>query len=344
MSAVIRRRRGLALGAMAAALFGLVAGKALLVALDRPDALNDDRRGSPVLEAGIDTGAPERIRVDLADESYALVQAERGWRMDAPDGFPVRTDRMRELLTGLEELSWADPRTRDPRKFDTLGLGDPANGGTGAKVTILQKDDRHSQTVIIGWRDERLYARRPDETEAWRVAGDLPPLHGRDAWMDFAVLSLEPETIAAVLIAPTAGEQLLLVRNPGQGPREFRPGPAHPDERLVSPLAASTPALALSRFAPIDAKPASDLQTLPVARHVTITHDGLEIEAKAYREPDGRYVTLRAVEAGEGATRAEAINTRAAGWAFELTRYDWAEYTPSISSVVERAVFPVPQE
>lgn len=344
MSAVIRARRARALAGMAAALLALIAGKLLLVAADRPDTPDHARRGSPVLEHGADPAQLAGIEVELADETYRLVRTGEGWRMDTPDGFPVRADRMREVLTGLNELSWADPRTRDPRKFDTLGLGDPAKGGTGASVTIQHAQDIPPQSVIIGWRDERLYARRPDETEAWRVDGDLPPLHGRDAWMDFAVLSLEPETIGAVLIAPTAGEQLLLVRDPGQGPREFRPGPAHPNERLVSPLAASTPGLALSRFAPVDVKPAAELQTRPVARHVTITHDGLEIEAKAYREPDGRYITLRAVEAGEGAARAEAINARAAGWAFELTQYDWAEYTPSIASIVERAVFPGPIE
>ena len=96
-----------------------------------------------------------------------------------------------------------------------------------------------------------------------------------------------------------------------------------------------SPALALTRFLPIGVKPAAALRTQPVARHITQTHDGLEVDVRAYRERDGLFVTLRAVEAGEGATRAAAINERAAGWAFELTANDWADYTPLVSSIVK---------
>lgn len=342
MSELIRRQRLRALAVMAGLAGVLVAAGLGLAVFERPAAVATERMGQPVIALDRGLKEVERIDVALADESYSLVRTDEDWRMDTSTGFPVRPDRARALLVGLRELSWGEARTRDPRKFDTLGLGDPRKGGSGALVTLKNRSGEALARLIAGRRDERLYARRPDEPAAWRVEGELPPLHGRDTWMDFAVLSMQPETIGAVLIAPAAGEQLLLVREPGEGPRAFEPGPAHPDERLVSPLAASTPALALSRFAPIDVKPAAELQTAPVARHVTITHDGLEVEAKAYREPDGRYVTLRAIEAGEGAARAEAINRRAAGWAFELTRYDWAEYTPSIAAIVERAIVPQP--
>ena len=74
-----------------------------------------------------------------------------------------------------------------------------------------------------------------------------------------------------------------------------------------------------------------------MARHITETYDGLEIDLRAWNEPDGYWVTLRAVEAGEGARRAQTINDRAEGWAFKLTEYDWREFTPRITSIVRRA-------
>ncbi len=104
---------------------------------------------------------------------------------------------------------------------------------------------------------------------------------------------------------------------------------------LVSRLAAATPALALTRFAPIGVKPAAALATEPVAQHVTATHDGLEVALEAFREAEGVFVTLRAVEAGEGAARAETINARAAGWAFELSRFDWNEFTTPVDEIVQ---------
>ena len=102
-------------------------------------------------------------------------------------------------------------------------------------------------------------------------------------------------------------------------------------------MAPATTALAISRFAPIDVKPSAALETRPVARHITSTYDGLEVDVSAFREPDGFYVTLRAVEAGEGARRAETINMKAEGWAFKLTEFDWNEFTPPVRSLVVRA-------
>ncbi|MEL7129627.1 MAG: hypothetical protein AAGK23_08770, partial [Pseudomonadota bacterium] len=96
-------------------------------------------------------------------------------------------------------------------------------------------------------------------------------------------------------------------------------------------------ALALSRFDPVDAKPAAALETRPLVRHITSTHDGLEIDVSAYREPDGLYATIRAVEAGEGAARAATINDRSEGWAFRLAEIDWNDFTPSVRSIVRRA-------
>ena len=91
-------------------------------------------------------------------------------------------------------------------------------------------------------------------------------------------------------------------------------------------------------------KPAAKLQTRPRGRHITTTHDGLEVELRAYREPDGYFVTLRAVEAGEGAQRGSTINQKAAGWAFEVTEFDWNDFTPSISSIVRPPVPDDPEE
>jgi hypothetical protein len=105
---------------------------------------------------------------------------------------------------------------------------------------------------------------------------------------------------------------------------------------LISRLAASTTALAVTRLNPVDVKPASDLTTDPIARHISETFDGLEIDLRAYREPFGLWVTLRAVEAGEGARRAAAINEKAEGWAFRITDYDFQDFTPDVLSIVER--------
>ncbi len=334
-SIVVERARHRWIVGLLATIIALLAITSLRAVFDRSPTDRDDRFGTPVFTR-VDPliERTQQIHVTLADESYELVRTGDGWAMDSADGYPVRTDRLSTLAAGLKSLRWAGPRTRDPRKHDRIGVGDPRTGGTGALVAFLDADGSTLDAMITGRRDDRIYARRPDEQTAYLVKGDLPPFYSRDAWMDFAVVELAPETIERVEIEDRFGDRVALSRRAGAGPDGFSPAPPHLDLRLLTPLSAAGPALALARFAPIDAKPQSALATRPVATLTTITFDGLEIIAAAHDEPDGGYVTLRAIEAGNAAARARSINAEASGWAFRLTRTDYQEITTPVSTIV----------
>ncbi len=332
-----RRRRTLIMLAGIAGVMILLAGLNSL--MKRDSARLDERMGQPVIEgfAAMRADASE-IGVQLADDSYTLMRTRNGWAMKEAGGYPVRADRLASLATGLETLSWGEGRTSDPDKFGRIGLSDPREGGSGALLTIIDSEGQMAAQIITGRKGDYLYARQPDDTRAYRVIGDLPPLYSRDAWLDLDIIDINSDAVRAVRLTDETGKSLYLKRSVGGSSRSFRPGPPYHDYRLVSRIAASTPALALTRFAPIDVKPAAKLTTRPVARHITETYDGLEVDLKAYREPDGLYVTLRAIEAGEGARRGSTINEKASDWAFQLSEYDWAEFTPHISSIVRKPV------
>ncbi|MCU0730325.1 MAG: DUF4340 domain-containing protein [Hyphomonas sp.] len=279
-------------------------------------------------------GEASEIRITLADERYTLVATGEGWRLGSRDGYPIRQDRLTELAAGMGSLVWDTPRTDDPEKLNRIGLGDPREGGTGALLELIGPDGAPAAALITGRKGDAIYARRPDETTAYRVTGNLPPLYSAEAWLDLGFLDINEEAVSAVRLTDEAGENLFLQREVGSSDRAFRPAPPFQNYRLTSRLAVTGPALALTRFLPIGVKPAASLRTQPVARHITQTHDGLEVDVRAYRERDGYFITLRAIEAGEGAMRAEAINAQASGWAFELTATDWADYTPRVSDIV----------
>lgn len=329
----VRRRRWRVLIALAAA-----AGLALLLlivsGLGGGSSLErHPRTGDPVMLRQAGAGEIARIDVELADESYSLFRTPSGWRMNGPDGFPVIVERIGELLGGLEELSWGEARTDDPRKLDRLSLGDPADGGSGSQLVARDSEGEALIELVFGRRDGQLYLRRPGETLAFSAGGELPGLRTSEGWMDFAVIAIVPSAIDGVVLVETDGRRLHLTRQPGGGPRDFILGPGHTGMRITNRLAAATPALALSRFAPLGVKPASELQTSRAGRHITLTQDGLEVIVDTYEEPDGYYLTARAVEAAEGAHRAAAINARAEGWAFEVSRYDWADFNTQIREI-----------
>ena len=295
------------------------------------------RMGAPIFanfEAQKDTLSG--IRLTLADETYTLKRGGEGWVMQEAANYPVREDRIVALFTGLETLSFAETRTADPNKHALLGLDAPENGGAGVEIALLDAAGDVTDAFITGRRNDRLYIRLPGRDQTYRAGGDLPPFYNQYAWLDFDILTIEPAAIRAVRLRDQSGETLYLNRPVGAAAQDFRPAPPYQDARIVSRLGVSTTALALTRFAPRGAKPASDLTTGPLAEHITETFDGLEIAVQLYREPDGRWVTLRAIEAGEGARRAREINQKTETWAFQLSAFDFDDFTPTISRLVTR--------
>lgn len=295
------------------------------------------RMGEPVLDGFSQSRTQtQRIRFTLNDEAYTLARTASGWVIEETGGYPVRRERLSDLAGGLETLSYDQKRTDDPYKHDRIGLGDPLQGGNGALVEIFGVTGTLDHSLIIGRKDEALYVRGPDEDQTYRANGTLPPFYTLRAWLDLDIISIDPSAIRSVRITDSANRTLYLRRDEGSDARSFRPAPPNQTDRLISRLSASTTALAITRLSPLDVKPATDLSTQPVARHISETFDGLEVDLSAYRESDGLWVTLRAVEAGEGARRAEGINEKAEGWAFRLTDYDFQDFTPDVTSIVER--------
>lgn len=302
--------------------------------LGAPAAPRSDFQGDPVLPGFAQTRADAtEIRITLADQSYTLFATPEGWRLQGTDGYPIRVDRLNELAGGLEALVWDAPRTRDPGKMNAIGLGDPREGGNGALVEVIGADGEVSAALLTGRKDEHIYVRRPGEMQAYRVMGTLPPLYTAEAWLDLDIIDLHTDAVSAVRFTDTSGASLFLQRTIGASDRAFRPAPPYETYELVNRLVTTGPALALTRFQPIGVRPASDLKSAPRGRHITQTHDGLEIEARPYREADGFFITLRAIEAGEGAHRGAAINERTRGWAFQVSELDWRDFAPRVSDI-----------
>jgi len=296
-----------------------------------------DRLGDPVLAKFSQTRADaQRIRFTLSDDSYTLARSASGWLLEETGGYPIRADRLSELAGGLETLTYDEKRTDDPYKHDRIGLGDPTEGGNGALVEIFGSEGDLEHALIIGRKNETLYVRAPDQGQTFRADGTLPPFYNRRAWLDLDIINIDPSAIRSVRITDAVNRSLYLRRSEGSDARSFRPAPPNQDDRLISRLAASSTALAVTRLSPTNVKPASDLVSQPIASHISETFDGLEISLRAYREPNGYWVTLRAIEAGEGARRAEVINEKAEGWAFRITDYDFQDFTPAVTSIVER--------
>lgn len=332
------QRRNLIVRNLAIVAGGLAALLALFALFGAPAQPTHERTGALVFQGVMEKlDETSTVKITTADTSYTLQEFPDGWGLVESGGFPVRSDRMDVLAEALRSLSWGDLKTQDPEKFDRIGLGDPVADGSGALIEVLTGEGVAIASLVSGRKGDQFYGRlASDDDVSFQLDGALPPLYTRQGWLDLEFLQIPQEVIKSVRLVRPNGNSLYLSRPPGGGPRSFRPAPPNQNDRLTSRIAATGPGLAITRFFPTDVKPDSELKTKWIARHITVTHDALEIDVRAYAELDGFYVTLSAIEAGDGANRAGSINERANGWAFKLSEYDWTDFAPEISAIVRR--------
>lgn len=333
-----QRRRWIISLAAAAGLAALLGAASFLPPSRPPVRVEVGEKVLPDFAANADK--VQLVMVTTSEEAYHLVRNDDGWVLAEKGSHVVEPERIAELTRALAAIAYARPMTRDERKFDRIGLGDPSTGGTGALLEVGDGSGTSFAKLLVGYRDGRSYVRMPDDLQAWAVDGAvLPPLQRGARWLDLDVVAVTPEQIADVLVRPSQGSSYRLVAADEAG-QQFRLAPPHASRRPITPLAPIMAGQTLSRFAPVDVAPADTVAVgVPLAEHVTRTRSGIAIIVHSWRANDRFWVTIGAAasEAAspEAVAEAQSINARAAGWAFALTELDWRQYSMPLSALVE---------
>jgi Domain of unknown function (DUF4340) len=335
-----RRRRTLIVLAGVAGVCALLGGLSFLPPeRDLPRA-EVGQRVLPAYESK--TGFVSLIMVTTKEESYHIVRngdANGGeWVLAEKGSYPVSPARIQDLNLALSTITYGEAMTRDERKFDRIGAGDPGVRGTGALLEVGDGTGNNFARLIVGFREGRSYVRRPDDLQVWAVDGAvLPPLQRATRWLDLAVVNLPAEDIAQVDVRPAQGPAYRLARSPDGG---FGLAPPYHQRPVLIALGPRMVAEAVARFAPSDVAPAGEIAVgSPVAEHITRTRDGVAIVVRSWRAKEAGWVTVSAATmegAGEAALKLAAdINTRAAPWAFGLNELDWGAYSTPLNAIAE---------
>lgn len=288
------------------------------------------------------------IMVTTSSEFYHLVLDPEGWVLTEKGRYPVRPDRMRALLRSMSDMRYARAMTRDPKKFDRIGLGDPATGGTSALVEIGNGRGENFATLLVGYRSGVTYVRRPDDLQAWAVSfaeegapeGEgMPPLQRGAAWLDLDIVSVAPDRIREVELRPASGPAYRLAPADAEGSR-FVLAPPYSSRRLLASFGPTMAAGLLTRLAPVDVALMEEIAPAGFeAQHTTLTRDGMEIRLRGWRHAGRGWIVITAAAAPGAApgvqAEAEALAARASGWAFALSENDWNLMTTPLNALIE---------
>ncbi|MEM9803001.1 MAG: DUF4340 domain-containing protein [Planctomycetota bacterium] len=195
---------------------------------DRSTAASaSDERLLPELEDRVND--VRSVVVESSSGTMTFVSEGDGWTMAEKGGFPVRSEKVRELVLAFRDARKFEEKTSDPAKFDRLGLIEPdAEDSRSTRLTLKDGSGATISEVLVGNRrpgkafgaqlpeglspDDQYYVRPGNEGPSWLALGDLGVDAPLSAWVDQQFLNVARDRIKAVRIAHPDGDAIAAVR------------------------------------------------------------------------------------------------------------------------------------
>lgn len=194
---------------LAALVVGLVL---LLVVLEESDHSEtpESRLLLPDLDAHANSADTVLILQASEQGNATLHRVDDRWTVEERDGYPADTAKLRSLMVALVGATIVEQKTSNPELYGKLGVDDPGDGGSGAKVTV--SGDSFSETVILGKAAQRdfRYARVADQAPSYLIDKnpEIPKKVGD--WLSPDIVDVPSDRIRHVSITHADGETIVV--------------------------------------------------------------------------------------------------------------------------------------
>jgi hypothetical protein len=302
--------------------------------------------GEPVLsDLPARANDAETITIKSAERTISLRRADDRWVLTDKDDYPVKLDKVRELIGGLAALERLEPKTDQPDRYARLELEDvEAKDAKSRLVTVAGADGKPLAALIVGKTNYRMgpnsrggvYVRVPGEPRAWLAEGSVDlPRQGLDL-VEKTVIDVAADDLKRVVYTPAEGAAIGIAK-----------GDKTQAEFALTPLAEgqSADADAVRRFAggfgalsfeDVRADKAADAKPAGVTEATTF--DGLAVRAE-FVDLDGATwfrLTASAPEGSEAAAKAKTIADGAKGWLYKLPAYKTSALRPKLEDLLKK--------
>jgi hypothetical protein len=258
------------------------------------------------------------------------------WVLPAKADYPVRPERVRELLVGLTELRLTEPRTANPEMLDRLGLDDPTReGATSSLLRILDAQGAAIAELIVGRRrvrvqgnvPESVYVRRPNESQAWLAEGRLPLDGDPNLWIDRDLANIPRDRVRGVTVNRQGEPPLILRRGPDtDAPLAVLEPTTTPelDEISLDEVARGFEFLTF-----LDVRKAAEIPGERIGEGRFELTDNLRVTVTAHKDGE----TLWGMLSAEGDEEAARLNARWQGWAYQLGQWKEKSFVPRLEDL-----------
>jgi hypothetical protein len=287
---------------------------------------------------GLAAKLAQAARVDIrhAGQTTTLARQGTGWVDTAQSGYPVQPAKLHAMLTALTELQLTERRTDDPAQLARLGLDDPDKpGSTAILLRVLDAAGAPIAALILGHQSmgshaglpEHLYARRPDQTQAWLAEGHLDVSDDPGAWVDHEIANIPTEQIATADVQQ-GDTRLSFGREAGKivltAPADHKPL----DQYKLDDVFRAYEYLSFNAV-----KPAAQTPGTPAGTSVFTTTDGLHVHAAVFKDGQDVWARFTADGDGKAASQAHTLDARVKGWAYKIVAWKQNALAPTLDSL-----------
>ena len=312
-----------------------------------------------------------RIEVTAEDGAFTLELQDGVWLLPERNRYPADTRKAREFLVGVAGLKIRSPKTANPALYEKLELNDPSEEGSRARAVVLHDAEGAVRaSLIVGRRRpaadpalNQYFVRLADDPQTWLVEGVIDTPRTPPEWLargDF--LNIERNTIREVRVVHPDARPIVVTR--AAAADEFTLEAIPEGHTLANQFS-------LNDIVDLFVDPMFDDVSLAAgirfggSKATMTTFDGLQVEMEQGTGEWSDYIRLAArvtenatEDAAEEATedkdaggdaaddaditvadsaqvRAEALNRRWQGWAWQLPGFRIGKLTQTLEQLIE---------
>ena len=351
------RSKTLALLALGAA---IVAGAAVVATGQRDKAATPaDMAGQLVFPGFLPrVGELARVEIEAAGEKFELVRGADGtWTLPSKAGYPADFPMIRRLALDVADMRIIEARTANPALHAEIDLDGTGKDQKAVRATFFGAQGPAQASVLAGRTrfgrqgtgGDGTFVRKEGDNQVWFVRGRIGVERDATKWLARRVADVARERVTKAVVVRPDGARLEVTRA-DYAAQDFDLAPLPADKKVKSVFDVNLVASGIEALDLEDVRKADGLSFAGDRDFAEFeTFDGVAVRVEFAREGDAvwarlsaRYAAPAAAATGErlksaddARKEAEALNARAAGWAYKLPAYKVEHMSRALADLVE---------
>jgi len=257
-----------------------------------------------------------------------LVRGDGQWVVEEKGNYPADMTEVRQVLVGLADLHYVEPKTQKPDLYPRLAVEDAGKpDGKSTLVTVSDPKGTPLGEIIagkhgidqLGGGSDGVYVRLPGDAQAWLARGTLKLPDDTIGWLDRSVVDLPRETVREVVLTQPDGSKLDIARAKPDDKPALKEAPG--ETKLKSDTVLVEPTTALASLTLTEVRPAAEMPSDGAVHGEVSTFDGLTLTFTLADKDGKSWIHLAASGTGDAAKTAETLDAKLKPWAYAIPDY-----------------------